>query len=40
MIIKKYTAGRFAGIKDVNVDFKEGLNVILRLKRVRENNLD
>jgi exonuclease SbcC len=29
MIIKKYTTGRFAGIKDVNVEFKDGLNVVL-----------
>jgi len=29
MIIKKYTSGRFAGIKDVRVEFKDGLNVIL-----------
>ena len=29
MIIKKYVSGRFAGIKDVSVEFKDGLNVIL-----------
>lgn len=29
MIIKKYTTGRFAGIKNVSVEFKDGLNVIL-----------
>jgi exonuclease SbcC len=29
MIIKKYSSGRFAGIKDVKVEFKDGLNVIL-----------
>lgn len=29
MIIKKYTTGRFAGIKDVKIEFKDGLNVIL-----------
>ena len=29
MIIKKYHSGRFAGIKDVSVEFKDGLNVIL-----------
>ena len=29
MIIKKYVSGRFAGIKDVSLEFKDGLNVIL-----------
>ena len=29
MIIKNYRCQRFAGIKDKNIDFKEGINVIL-----------
>jgi exonuclease SbcC len=29
MIIKNYNCQRFAGIKDKNIDFKDGLNVIL-----------
>ena len=29
MIIKKYTCKRFAGIKDIDMEFENGLNVIL-----------